>query len=383
MSLLVSVPTISHGQSFGWSSNLQLPGLGRDDAVAFVVDNIVYVGTGNHSGFAESNKFYAYSLWDGSWSEAPTFPGIARQYSRVEVIGFKAYLIGGIDLFNNPLNDVWEFYPKDGVWTQMNEFPGDERYAAASFQIDDVIYYGSGRNLSTSFNDFWKYNQVNDSWTQLLDIPFSPRFETVSFKVFNTGFIGLGMDCTAVMHDDLWAYNSAIDSWEQKASFPGGNRYYAKAEVLNGSAFVGSGEDESGEMFNDFWRYSPSTDKWNKAENIPSPKRRGVASCAIPFVGIYFACGIDDSYNRLQDISRYTVRNLNPPPISVLINNEAHKLYITDLFNYSIIRIVSLSGELMLESFELIDHLEVDVSTWAKGTYVVWIQGQAEKFVVM
>ena len=382
LSFLFSAPLCVNAQLYGWDSDVYLPAIGRDDGVCFTMDQIIFIGTGNHGGFSESNLFYAYNTRNDTWQDVAPFPGTARQYATAEVIDFTAYLIGGIDEFNIERNDVWKYDLAEDNWTQLADFPGNPRWKAASFVIDDILYYGTGQSWTQSFNDFWKYDPETDTWTQLNDLPILPRNETVYFSVYNHGYLGLGIDCTNVLQKDFWRFDPELESWQYETDFPAGPRFYAVASSLNGYGYVGTGEDSSNTMKNDFWQYDPSTKIWEQAENLPFPARRGVAACALPFKAIYFANGLSDSFERLTQISRYTNRNFSPSPLKVFYQFEEKKLYINDLPAYSIIRLVNPQGKLLFESFEQVDHIAVDVTGWANGVYIVWIGERSKKFML-
>lgn len=374
---------IGWSQSYGWTSNVSLPSIGRDDAVCFTLDDIVFVGTGNHGGFSESNVFYAFNTRSGEFEDVAPFPGPARQYATAEEIGFKAYLIGGIDEFSNPLNDVWEYDLITDSWTQKSSFPGGARWKASSFMVNQKIYYCTGRDWIQSYNDCWQYDPSNDQWIQKATLPSLPKNETVGFALYERGYIGLGIDCTNVLSDEIYEFNPYKDEWELITHFPGGPRWYAVAEVLNGKAFIGTGEDSTGMMYNDFWAFDPSTKVWEKEENVPLPARRGVAACTIPFKGIYFAGGLSDSFERLNVISRYVDRNFEAPELSVFYQQEEKKIYISDLPSFTYVRVLSASGLLMFETNERQDHVLVDASGWAQGVYIVWVGQQAKKISVL
>lgn len=370
----------SFGQLYGWANDLTIDGLGRDDAVCFTLDQIVFFGTGNHGGFNESNQFYAFNIRTSEWQDVAPFAGQARQYALVEEVEFKAYLIGGIDAVGNALKDVWEYDLASDSWSQKSDFPGTARWKAISFQIDGKIYYGSGLSWTQSFNDFWQYDPENDSWTQLTDMPFLPRNEAVSAVAFDKAFVGLGIDCTGVLHEDIWKYDPQTSAWEEETIFPGGPRYYAISESTNGKVFVGTGEDVSGTMHNDWWSYDPALKTWEQEENLPNPARRGTASCAVPFKGIFIAGGLSDVFDRLPSISRYTYRELNPIPLDVFVDQDKKSVFIRDVHSFGILRIVNLQGKLMYETFEKIDHIEIDVNSWVAGVYIVWLGDRTAKF---
>ncbi|MEO9533516.1 MAG: T9SS type A sorting domain-containing protein [Crocinitomicaceae bacterium] len=380
LSLLLT-PT-AFGQLFGWDSNITIPGLGRDDAVCFTFDRIVYFGMGNHAGFSESNIFYGYNTRNGEWVDVPAFPGTPRQYATVQTINEKAFIVGGVDAANNPLNEVWEFDMADQVWSQKNNANFDARWAMASFTIADEIYVGTGRDTISYFNDFWKYDSQQDSWIQVANFPLAPRFETIGFALHGKGYCGLGKDSAGTLQSDLWQYDPNIDLWVQKENYPAGARWYAKAEVLNGSAYVGSGEDENGQMRYEFYRYNPAHENWTQVESVPLPARRGVASCSIPFYGIFWASGLDDSFQRLSVISRYTLRISNKTSMGVFFHELNKQVFVTNLPGPFVVRVFDLQGKLKLKSDGGEDHFSFDTSDWAKGMYVVTCYDQSAKFML-
>lgn len=373
---------MSFCQNYNWLSDIQFPGLERDDAVAFTLNNTIYLGTGNHSGFSESNRFYSYNTSTGIWKEVEEFPGAARQYASVEVSDGKAYLIGGIDLFNNPLNDVWQFDPNIDQWTQKANFPGQPRWAATSFQIKGIIYYGTGKTLGNYLNDFWKYDPLLDEWIQLKDISFLPRFETIGFSLYDDGFIGLGKDCTETIQSDLWCYKYSTDSWELKSDFPGGKRYYAKAEVLKGYAFVGTGENEIGEMPDDFWKYNPINDSWSQVYGIPNPGRRGVASCAIQGRAIYFCCGLSNTYQRLNTISILEFNATEQLSFNAHYNQNNQSIYVSGYEVKHQLRIFSMDGKIIYDLQSLEDHILINVNDWERGIYIINYNGFSKKIAI-
>ena len=380
--ITVMLSVISQAQKYGWDSNIYLPGLGRDDAVCFTMDNIIFFGTGNHGGFNESNVFYALNTRNGEWEDMPQFPGPARQYSLAEVVEFKAYIIGGIDEFGNPLNDVWEYDLVNEQWNQLTSFPGAPRWKATSFAIDGKIYYGTGRDWNYSYNDFWEYNTYTDTWKQIADLPVKPRNESVGFSLYGRGYVGLGIDCTGVMQKDIWAYDPFKAVWKYETDFPGGPRWYAVAEVLDGRVYMGTGEDSTGQMHNDWWMYYPGTKEWEQEENLPFPARRGAATCNLPYSSIIVFGGLSDNFERLNDISRYTSRDIEPPPINAFYQFEEKRIYINDIPYYAYVRVLNLSGQLLFETKERIDHVAVDVSNWTSGVYLVWIDDKAVKVLI-
>jgi len=168
----------------------------------------------------------------------------------------------------------------------------------------------------------------------------------------------------------------------EKAEFPGDARYYAKAESFSGLGFVGTGQNEFGQMLNDFWSYDPIKDAWNSMPELPAERRRGLASCSIPFRGAYFICGLNDSFNRLKDVYQLSVSVQEDVKFKIYINTSNQLLYATDITENSVLNIFDINGRL-IHHFEAIeDHLQIDISSWSSGLYLVAIDNQTEKVII-
>ena len=85
--LAMSASFKGNPQTYTWSNLPDFIGLERDDAVAFSIDKSIFVGSGNHGGFSQSNLFYKFEIDKGTWSSIRSFPGAARQYATIEVVG--------------------------------------------------------------------------------------------------------------------------------------------------------------------------------------------------------------------------------------------------------------------------------------------------------
>lgn len=378
--LFVSISSFS--QSYTWFSLPHFIGIERDDAVAFGIDNAIYIGTGNHGGFAESNSFYTCDIETGAWRQIASFPGSARQYGAIEVVDDKAFLIGGIDLYNNPLNDCWSYDPLTDSWVQLASLPASPRWQACSFVIDELIYYGTGRNWDFFYNDFWSYNPKNDEWRQLESLPQNPSYERVSFSIGLKGYIGLGRDCTGVFIPNFTRYNPAMDDWEELADFPGSPRYYASAERIGSEAVVCAGQNESGIMLSDCWLYAPLESKWIQLDNMPGLAKRGLASCSLPFYGAFFCTGLDENFERLSTVN--VIKNIGA-------FNEFNRLFysclddfihIDGLSEFSTISVYSITGVLMYDGRAADQFLEISTYNWSPGVYLVSINQNTKKVVV-
>lgn len=380
---LLSFTLNCYSQTFEWEMVENHLGVSRDDGVAFAIKDNIYYGSGNHGGFLQSNIFHKYNILTATWSLSAVFPGVRRQYARASVIAGKGYLYGGIDLNSIPLNDLWEYDPLTDSWTELAELPAAPRWQAASFVLNEELYYGTGRDWTIIYNDFWKYNPTNDAWEQLSSLPKTPCYETVSFALYDKGYLGVGRDCTGVFLTDFWRYNPRTDEWVQTEDFPADARYYAKAESYGGYGIVGSGQNQFSEMLNDFYAYDPIKENWTQLPSLPISNRRGMASAAIPFKGAFFIGGLDESFNRSKGVFRLSIKNEIEASFKLVYNGTQKIIYISEIDSVGQINIFSTDGRAVYET-ELSDTQHfINTSDWTPGTYLVRINGKVKKIIVI
>ena len=172
------------------------PGAARAEAAGFVIDNIIYVGTG--IGIEQDtervfNDFFAYDINQNFWYEVDSLPN--QSSGRKGATGFsiygKGYILtgcGGVSCRESSLKrDVWEYSFGIG-WTSKNDFDGSPRGDANGFVIDNKFYFGLGFMKdevdSTEYNiDFWEYDPTIDFWKPLDDF----------ISLGRHGFIGFAM----------------------------------------------------------------------------------------------------------------------------------------------------------------------------------------------
>ncbi len=199
------------------------PGLGVEDAIAFSINGIGYVGLGT-TGFSND--------------VTPWF-------------------------FKYDPEDIGAGHSK-GTWTPIADFPGGPRTKAVTFTIGDNVYVACGMDNDGNYkNDLWMCRQTtgdNLSWVQRAPFPGTPRIDAVGLAIGSNGYIGTGLDADSV-RSDFWRYNPFINQWDQRAFFGGEPRYEAVGggiELSNGDfrGYIGTGWDGTN-YFSDFWHYRP------------------------------------------------------------------------------------------------------------------------------
>lgn len=226
-------------------------GLDRGSACAFSLYNKGYVCLGQ----GDSNPFFK-DLWEfdevtNAWSQKANFIGSARRQAVAFVIGNIAYLGTGIDA-NGLQKDMYKYNATINVWTQVADFGGTARKEAVGFNMGGQGYIGTGDD-GVMKDDFWQYEPTTDQWTQKASFPGTPRKGAVGWGQFPTAFICTGEDINFTYTNDLWEYNFFGDVWTQRANYPGPGRSNAVAFVQSDLGFVGTGY--SGEFHDDMYAY--------------------------------------------------------------------------------------------------------------------------------
>jgi N-acetylneuraminic acid mutarotase len=150
-----------------WSTFAGFPGDKRINAVAFTINNILYVGTGINNGLYTTD-FYAYDPSKDAWTAKNQLANISNtttsyDYSKVarsQAVGFTVgnfgYVVTGS---NGPvLNTCYQYDPTQDIWTAMNPFLGASRNSPVGFGIGNFGYVGTGYSGSTRFDDFWTFD---------------------------------------------------------------------------------------------------------------------------------------------------------------------------------------------------------------------------------
>lgn len=244
-----------------WVQKADFPGVKRSLASSFSIGNYGYIGTG-YDGTEELSDFYKYDPTTDTWSQIADF---GQNKIRRSAVGFSSdsygYIGCGYDGTNDK-KDFWKYDPINDTWTELFGFGGNKRRDAASFRINDKIYFGTGTSNGIYLTDFWSFDLNNDSWTRLSDIDDTDdnsydddysikRANAVGFTIGNYGYI-----CTGNGNSTTWEYNPSTDRWTKKTTFEGAYRVDANP-ISNGQrAFVVMGR--SGNLyFDDMFEFKP------------------------------------------------------------------------------------------------------------------------------
>lgn len=226
----------------------------------------------------------------GDWSRSYSFAGKPRTGAVTFTINDIVYV--GLGLNNNvedndkTLRDFWKY--KDGMWTQVDSFPGAGRYGAVAFVINDIAYVGtgyrdgiSGEDKEEYFKDFYKFDPSKPAGAQWSEGPVTtlpanalPRREAVAFSLGNKGYVGTGLASGSETLKDFYCFDGT--NWTD-IGFKGEKRCGAVAFILGGKAVVclGTGSSNSTNYRQDVYAYNPETNIWEEKAPLKDISGRG------------------------------------------------------------------------------------------------------------
>ncbi len=250
------------------------PSRQRYRAVAFGLGNYGYVGLGQDRNGIYYKDFYRYDVAANTWSPGGnwnSFPGAARAGAVAFVIGDHAYVGTGKDGFST-YQDCWSYSASEG-WKQQPNPPGNSKTDAVAFVINNKGYIVTGSDFSgTVLDDFVSFDPANPDpnkkWTLLspisnrsqdsFDDDYSDivRRQSVAFVINNKAYISTGVGGTGGLSVKTWMFNPAESSgssigglWHRRSDYETNlgkqNKRGAIAFSLNGLGYIGLGDTGS------------------------------------------------------------------------------------------------------------------------------------------
>ena len=182
-------------------------------AVAFTIGDKGYVGTGINDNGHSISQFYKFDPVeadkpDGNpWLVETGMPSTYKRHNAVAfVIEDYGFVGTGEDETGTYYNDLWMFIPGDeviqGVWVKRTNMPTDiGRTEAVGIAIEDQGYIGMGFDGTYNSSDFYRYDPYNDKWYECADYKVgatTPQAQTVrnacGFAIEDKGYVGTGYE---------------------------------------------------------------------------------------------------------------------------------------------------------------------------------------------
>jgi N-acetylneuraminic acid mutarotase len=302
-----------------WIKRADYAGDARYEAVAFVIGDTAYVGTGfggPHKG-AKLSTFYKYDPSKDNWSvvaslQDPTDPfrNLGRTGASAFAAAGKGYVVTGEDSAHNSLNDTWCYDPVANSWSAKADFPGSVRYYAVGFAIGDSGYVGTGvtGDGNTIVGDFYRFDPNNNKWDAITSLK-DKRKNAVSFVINDSAYVvsGIGSGSTSAYY--MYVYDRSTDTWREKSQIRNATDYsydddyttiarsQAVAFVINNKAYLATGTVQN------TWEYNPVTDRWEEKTAFDGTSRTGAVGFTVKGRG-FVATGANSS-SGLDDLREF------------------------------------------------------------------------------
>ncbi len=318
-----------------WVSIADIP-VARAGAVAFTIQGKGYVGTGSDSTSVHMRKeFFEYDPELNSWKAIADFAGEGRSGAMAFTLNNFGYVGTGISSSPSAtlFNDFWKYNPQENTWQQIANYPGSPRYHCMQFVLNNIPFVGCGTTLQffNAFKDFCYYNDTSNTWVNVIDFPFALNFG-IAFSNNVHAVVGRGTSGQTT-NPKMFEYNQAKNQWDFFRESHG--TYGAASFVLNGIIYVVGGQTYDLGVNTETWAYDISKKEWQKRADFPgSPRRYDLKGFALAGNG-YLVAGSINGVTPSADCWKYTVEtntwsqidSLPVPrttPVTFVINNKGY-----------------------------------------------------------
>jgi len=188
-----------------WTKVATFPGLGRMGGMAFSDGQYGYV-LGGRSVLENGTEVFAKDFWlynplSNEWSRQPDFQGEGRQNGVAFYLQNTAYVGTGFGTGGKNYDDFWLYNPKTQAWSRGPNFLGGSREGAIAYATDTLAYVGLGWKNGVLMNDFWEFAPKSNSWAKRKDFAGSARTNSACFSFGRIGYVGVGYNSR-----DFWFY---------------------------------------------------------------------------------------------------------------------------------------------------------------------------------
>ncbi len=295
-----------------WFHNSNFDAIARTEASSFVIGNKAYVACG-WDGFNLHKDIWEYDIDSDTWTEVAKL-GDSRADARMSAVAFvmddTAYVGTGIinPYTNETTGDMWKWNQKYNFWYQIDSLPANNERANAiafSLVVDDPMY-GKGprgfialgeRKEGYLKKDLMYYEARADttgapmgtSWRSIGTFLGGYRSEAVVSVIGNKAIVGSGIDENGNTHKDFFIYDpetGATGSWIGISAIPdtldcppranGVSFSLSYTRHLTGKTYnyfyFGTGRGTNGEFYNDWYGYDINERIWKRCSDIRDDK---------------------------------------------------------------------------------------------------------------
>jgi N-acetylneuraminic acid mutarotase len=328
-----------------------LPAEDRDDAVAAVVGESLYTGSGLTAGFYNTNDWWRYTYTTDSWEQLPNMPFPPRQYLKSFTYQHCLYLFGGYQNEANTYNDLWRYNTLNGRWTQLDSLPGNRRWGSFVFALGDYAYVGGGKDTLHYLSDFYRYHIPTNRWERLPDLPFGARGHGIAAANNESVFVGLGANDSTNTHADIWKFDGRTETFTKLTDLDSALWRAGAARMLSDSGqwdlYIWGGERADQRYSHQLYRVDEYNGSFSKTPMHFGAANRGVSM--LPYrKGAALLFGVNSqiqrqaSFHYLEPEQLPTKRPLQvyPNPIA---QNE--RLVVRSIAQLTGVEVYSMSGQ--------------------------------------
>jgi hypothetical protein len=194
----------------------------------------------------ETQNFWEFNPLSHTWTQKADFPGVRRDEASAFSVNQDIYVGIGSDFYASndlALHDFYKYDPALNTWARISDLDPDSYWArteASTFVIDNIAYLTCGAR-NTGMYDAWKYVYSTDKWIRIADFPDARNY-TGSFVLNDKGYITNGTSVGGWESIDCWEYDPVSNDW--KSFYPIGHKRRCRgfAFSVNGKAFAGGGD---------------------------------------------------------------------------------------------------------------------------------------------
>ncbi len=371
-----------------WNKKENFPGLARHRTTGFNIGNIGYMGLGHYNSGAAGNvyhqDFWAYDPSTDSWTQIADFSGGLRYHAADFVYGNKAY-VGTGQSPTGWTTDFWEYDPITNFWTPIANFPSSARRGSVAFTLGEFGFVGCGQG--SIGNDFYAYHVSTNAWYTIASMPGPSRSSSCAFTIGDKAYVGTG----AGLSNDFYEYKPATNSWIQKSDVGPNGRAQAHGFSLMGKGYILTGLSSSTSGWNsqEMFEYEPLTDTWTQLDDFPGLGRRYLDGFEIN-ERAYMGMGTNGTnFNDLWEFNPANALSIeNNEDITVNTYPNPAVDYVTfDLGGSAIalnenieLYFINIQGQLIMKRLFTDEKLEIDLTSFASGTYIYIIRMQTDAF---
>ncbi len=254
-----------------WDNDIPaFPGAPREQAVAFALDNKVYVGLGYNGDMEEVLRdFWEFDPGTNAWDSIGLFP-VGLVNAVAFVVDNRAFVGTGKKDDGNWENRFWEFNASDRSWPKApyTTIPGDLREGAFAFVINSTAYIGGGYSNKTYLTDLFLFTPSVEATMKSYalnnnaDAGYYNAFATAvgrenAIALVRDGLAYIATGSSSAALSSVYVYNPGDESWREKTGFEGAARTHAVGFVSGNRMILGTGNNGSNYL-NDFWELKPA-----------------------------------------------------------------------------------------------------------------------------